>query len=146
MIFVQSRTVIVWVYAGLLAVVLTGMIFTDTTSSPDALPIFGILGVMGVLVATLSRLSVTLSDDTLSVWLGPGLFRQAIPLSDIAGVSVVNISSPFAVGLRLLPDGWLYSLGGQEFTEVRLIGGRRLLVGLGAASGLSEAVRRSLRP
>lgn len=145
MTFLKSRTIIVWGYAAVLTAALSGLLITGTATSPDALPVFGVLAVMGMLVATLSRLGAAVQGGTLSVWLGPSLFRQVYPLAAIAKVNVVKVEFPFAVGLRLLPDGWLYSLGGQDFTEVRLVGGRRVLIGFGEESGLPDALRRALR-
>lgn len=136
---------LVWAFAALLTVTLLGLAVTGETGDPRVLPAYGLLAVMGGLAATLSRLSARVQGGVLSVWLGPGLFRQSCPLAEIAGVRSLHLHSPSAVGLRLLPDGWLYSIGGADFTEVRLRDGRRLLIGLGSDSGLPDALHSTLR-
>ncbi|AWT35857.1 hypothetical protein GCM10008956_04160 [Deinococcus arenae] len=143
MTFTRTVPALAWAFAAILSVALLGLILTGEAGSPQALPVYGILGVMGGLTATLSRLSARVQAGALSVWLGPGLFRQSYPLTDMAGVNVTQVASPFAVGLRFLPDGW--PLGGTDFTEVHLRDGRRLLIGLDEASGLPDTLRRDLR-
>ncbi|WP_155297455.1 hypothetical protein [Deinococcus kurensis] len=144
MTFTRTVPALAWAFAAILSVALLGLVLTGEAGSPQALPVYGILGVMRGLTATLSRLSARVQAGALSVWLGPGLFRQSHPLTDMAGVNVTQVASPFAVGLRFLPDGWLYSLGGTDFTEVHLRDGRRLLIGLDEASGLPDTLRRAL--
>ncbi len=127
--YVERRDDIVWAYAGLLAVVCLGL-WLGQASTEQVLGLGVPLTLLALVVLVMSRLSVQASADELRVSLGAGFFSRRIARGDILSINIVPPPSVFGVGLRLLPDGWLYSLGPvSAFVEIRLTDGSRLLIG-----------------
>lgn len=52
--------------------------------------------------------------------------------------------SPFPVGIRLMRSGWLYSIGGPDFTEVLFADSSRLLIVTEDAERLQDFLNRAL--
>lgn len=135
MTFRRRNDAVVWGYA-----VLVGLVLLLTSLSGvevgQVAPALASLAVLALPVALLSRLSLRVDATGFSVWLGPGLFRRTCPRAAIVSIQAAAAPSPFGVGLRLVPGGWLYSLGGRDFAEIRFVDGSRLLIGHGNDPGL----------
>jgi hypothetical protein len=50
---------------------------------------------------------------------GIGLFRKRIDLSRVRSVAVVSNPWYYGYGIRLVPNGWLYNVGGPHAVELR---------------------------
>ena len=143
MTYTEQRDDIVWAYAALLALLCAGLVWGQA-SSEQASGVAVMLALLGLVTLVMSRLTVRLTTDELRVSLGAGLFARRIPRGDIVGVRVVPAPSPFGVGVRLLSDGWLYSLRPQaEYVEVRLSDGSRLVIGTREARKLADQIGRA---
>ena len=141
--YTEQRDDIVWAYAALLTLLCAGLVWGQA-SSEQASGVAVTLALLGLVTLVMSRLTVRLTADELRVSLGAGLFARRLPRAAIAGVRVVPAPSPFGVGVRLLNDGWLYSLRSQaEYVEVRLSDGSRLVIGAREARKLADQLSRA---
>jgi hypothetical protein len=71
--------------------------------------------VVGILFSTLT---VTVGEETLSFYFGPGFWTRHIPLRDIVSVQTVRNSPWYGWGIRYTPHGWLYNVSGLRAVEV----------------------------
>ncbi|MBB5233465.1 hypothetical protein [Deinococcus budaensis] len=134
-----------WFYLGLCILVLGALYFSGSANSQDTVTALSVLGVLALPLGLLSRLTVAVGSERLSVWLGPGLLRRNYPTREIVGIARADLPfTPFTVGLRLTPRGWLYSIGGREFTEVLFADGSHLLIGTDNAAQTEDFLRGSL--
>ncbi|MDO4247269.1 MAG: hypothetical protein Q4C89_14715 [Deinococcus sp.] len=126
---IERRNDVVWAYAAVLTLLCGGMALGQ--ASPEQVTGISVtLLMLGLLALTMSRLSIKSRGDALRISLGAGFFSRRLSRDDIASVRVVPSPSAFGVGLRLLPDGWLYSLRQTgAVVEIQLLNGSRLLIG-----------------
>ena len=143
MTYTEQRDDLVWAYAALLSLLCAAVVWGQA-SAEQRTGIAVMLVLLGAVTLVMSWLSVRLTADELRVSLGAGLFTRRIPRRAIAGVRVVPAPSPLGVGVRLLSDGWLYSLRPQaEYVEVRLSDGSRLVIGTREARKLADQIGRA---
>jgi hypothetical protein len=64
------------------------------------------------------KLTISINDTHLSFKLGIGLVSRKYPFSDIKTCKPVRNSLFYGVGIRLLPDGWLYNVSGCYAIEL----------------------------
>jgi hypothetical protein len=76
-----------------------------------------------------SRLNVGVTDRDLIVRFGPGWQVRKVPLEMIEDVNVVRYPWYYGYGIRLTPKGTLYNVSGNEAVQLRLRGGKQVLVG-----------------
>ena len=133
-----------WFYLGLCILVLGALFLSGKVQSSDSVTTLSVLGVLALPLILLSGLTVAADLERLSVWLGPSMLRRNHSKGEVVGVARANLPfTPFTVGLRLLPGGWLYSIGGWEFVEVLFADGSRLLIGTGDAAQTEDFLRQS---
>jgi hypothetical protein len=64
------------------------------------------------------KLTISINDTHLSFKLGIGLVSRKYPFSDIKTCKPVRNSLFYGVGIRFLPDGWLYNVSGCYAIEL----------------------------
>jgi len=104
-------------------------------------PVVLLAGLIGLV---LSRLVVTVDDTAVRWRFGLGLFRNAVPLGDIAAARTSEKSWAYGLGLRWTPRGWLYRVRGTETVEVELRSGGRVFLGSDDPAALVGAILRRL--
>ncbi len=94
-----------------------------------------------ILAWLFSSLTVTVSNDELDWYFGPGAWKYRMPLSEIAAVSIVRNSILSGFGIRMRPGFRLYNVSGLDAVELRLKSGEIRRIGTDDASGLAAALR-----
>lgn len=97
----------------------------------------------GAAAALLTSLTVVVDDEAVRWRFGPGLVRRSVPLDEVAAVAVVRPSPLHGWGIRWIPRGWLYRVGGLDAVELRLHSGRRVVIGTDDPEGLRAAVEEA---
>ncbi len=116
-----------------------------STVSTLALTLAGALAaVFAVLLVMFASLTVVVDADALHLWFGAGLLRRQVPLSDVVAARIVRVSWWSGWGVRAVPHGWLYRVGGREAVELELENGRVACVGSDEPKALLAAVNRIL--
>lgn len=104
-----------------------------------------VLGIMIVVLAICSTLTVSLDNDALRIRFGPvGLIRKSWPLAEIA--SVITVTNPwyYGWGIRWTPRGPLYNVSGYGAVEVLLLSGKTFRIGTGEPDALKLAIEQAL--
>lgn len=103
-----------------------------------------VLGIMIIVLAIFSTLTVSVGNDTLRIRFGPvGLIRKSWPLKDI--VSVMAVTNPwyYGWGIHFTPHGTLYNVSGYGAVEVRLLSGKTFRIGTGEPEELRCAIEQA---
>ena len=72
-----------------------------------------------VCVGLFYKLTITVTDVRLSFSLGFGMIRKSYLLSEIESVKPVRNSFIHGMGIKMLPNGWLYNVSGLDAVEVK---------------------------
>jgi hypothetical protein len=68
---------------------------------------------------TFYNLTIIVDDKTVSFKLGVGLVRKSYKISDLKSCTAVTNSVLYGIGIRLLPNGWLYNVSGFKAIELQ---------------------------
>jgi hypothetical protein len=92
-----------------------------------------------------ASLTVTLDDDKLEIWFGPGFIRKSFLLSEIVAHRVVTNPWYYGWGIKLIPGGWLFNVSGLRAVELQMVNGKRYRIGTDDAEGLALAIEETRR-
>ena len=138
-------TLIVLVVAAVLAEFL--VVALSATPSTLALALSGALvAVAAVLLALFSTLTVVLDDRALRLWFGVGALRREVMLADVTASRKVRNHWYTGWGVRVMPGGRIYNVGGFDAVELVLDNGRVVRVGTDEPDALLAAVKAARRP
>ena len=95
------------------------MIFTIGLKDPVQGSIFIFVGVTFLICLLLFyKLTICIDDTFITLSLGIGLITKKYPLQDIKSCKPVR-NSPFdGIGIRMIPNGWLYNVSGLGAVEL----------------------------
>jgi len=81
-----------------------------------------ILGIVGIIflicLLIFYRLTIDIDETCVTIKFGTGLFRKKFPLAGIGGCRPVRNSPLYGIGIRMIPDGWLYNVTGRDAIEL----------------------------
>lgn len=117
--YIQFGTVSVIILLPLL-LLFTGMLIkSGLTNSPDfPIHIFFVLTFL-ISVLTFYQLTITVNETHVAFKLGIGLWSKKYKISDIKSCHPVTNSVISGIGIRMLPNGWLYNVTGLKAIELQ---------------------------
>ncbi len=131
----QRGDTVIGIFFFALALILVPMYFNGIQ-----LPLIIGIGILLVVLATVSTLTVSADGDALRVRFGPvGVIRKSWPMSDIAAVTPVTNPWYFGFGIRHTPFGPLYTVHGRRAVEVLLLSGNTFRIGTDEPEALTTA-------
>jgi hypothetical protein len=136
-------TLIVLVVALVLAE-LTLVAFSAPQSTVALALAGALVAVVAVMLALFSTLTVVVDDRTLSLSFGLGALRREVVLADVAAARKVRNHWYAGWGVRVIPGGRLYNVGGLDAVELELDNGRVVRVGTDEPDALLAAVQAAL--
>ena len=95
------------------------MIFFSGSKDLVLVSTFGFLAlsmIIGLLI--FYKLTILLNDTCISFKLGIGLISRKYLFTDIQCCKAVRNNPAFGVGIRMIPDGWLYNVSGLSAIEL----------------------------
>ncbi len=104
----------------------------------------GVLVVLAVALVLFSSLTVLIWHEELEVRFGPGLIRKRFKLNEIESCQVVKNPWYYGWGIRLTPHGMLFRVSGFHAVEIKLITGKKYLIGTDVPQELEEAIREAI--
>jgi hypothetical protein len=94
-------------------------------------------------MAAFSTLTVEVAEGAVSAGFTGGLFRRRFELHLIEAADVVTVPWYSGWGIRLTPDGWLYSVWGRRAVRLRMSDGATFTVGTDEPETLLAAIERA---
>lgn len=137
-------TIVVLVGAAVvLEVVVAALLASQSTF---ALALSGaVAAVLAVVLALFSTLTVTVDDVAVRLAFGFEVLRREVRLDEVVAARRVRNSWVSGWGVRVIPRGRLYNVGGLDAVELELDSGRVVRVGTDEPDALLVAVQRALR-
>jgi len=102
------------------------------------------VAVVAVMLALFSTLTVAVDDRAVRLWFGLGSLRREVMLADITAARKVQKHWYAGWGVRIIPGGRLYNVGGLEAVELEMDNGRVVRVGTDQPDALLAAVQAAL--
>lgn len=97
-----------------------------------------------ICLALFATLTVDIKDDVVEIRFGIGLIRKKFALKDIESCQVVRNTWYYGWGIRLTPQGWLYSVSGFSAVEIKMKTGKKYRIGTDVPDELEQAIRESM--
>ena len=123
------------------AMVAIGIILTTTGVNLIAIVVLAVLAVALVLFPSLT---VVISEEELLVQFGPGIVRKRFKLNEIESCQAVKSPWYYGWGIRLTPHGMLFRVSGFHAVRIKLITGKKYLIGTDVPQELEEAIRQTI--
>ena len=101
---------------------------------------YTMLGGFGVLAVLFSSLTVTVTDQELVFYFGPGFWTRRFALDDIVSAEVVRNSALHGWGIRYTRHGWLYNVSGLQAVQVTIRGEEQIRIGTDEPEALKQAL------
>jgi len=142
------HTQIAWTLIVLIAAVVLAELAIVTFSAPQgtlSLALSGaVVAVAAVMLALFSTLTVVVDDRALRLWFGFGSLRREVMLADVTAARRVRNHWHAGWGVRVVPGGRLYNVGGLDAVELEMDTGRVVRVGTDQPDALLAAVKAAL--
>ncbi|HEX7518391.1 MAG TPA: hypothetical protein VF345_14010 [Chthoniobacterales bacterium] len=100
-------------------------------------------GIVLLVGALFSTLTIVIEEGALRASFGPGLIRKKVRLADVASVRPIPVRWWYGWGIRLTPHGWLYNVSGWKAVEITLRDGRRFCLGTDEPENLLKAIQEA---
>jgi hypothetical protein len=142
------HTQIAWTLIVLVVAVVLAELTIVTFSAPQgtlALALSGaVVAVAAVMLALFSTLTVVVDYRAVRLWFGFGSLRREVMLADVSAARRVRNSWHAGWGVRAIPGGRLYNVGGFDAVELEMDNGRVVRVGTDQPDALLAAVKAAL--
>lgn len=99
-----------------------------------------VLVVTALIVVLGSVLTVAVDDSHVSAWFLASWPSHRIALTDISSFERVRNKAWWGLGIRKVPNGWMYNVGGLDAIEVVHSNGKRFRIGTNDPDGLEAAL------
>mgnify|MGYP003573485218 CR=1 FL=1 len=99
-----------------------------------------VLGLVAVMAAIFSRLTVMVGKGQVLAQFGPGRPSRRYRLSEVTSVEVVRNKWWYGWGVRWIPGGSMYNVWGLDAVELRLESGKVFRIGTDEPERLRAAI------
>ena len=102
-------------------------------------------GVFVVIYLLFYGMTITVSDEKILISFGIGIIRRGIVLHRISSVETVKNPWYYGWGIRFIPNGMLYNVGGSAGVELKMNGtGRVIRIGTKNPARLRSEISKRL--
>lgn len=129
---------------GIIALVMAPLLFLTPLLRREAgWPALLVVPVLALVSLVFSSLTVEVTGTELRASFGPGWTVKRVPLREVDSARVVRNPWHYGLGIRVTPEGMLYSVSGTRAVEVRLKDGTAFRLGSDEPEALREAIARA---
>ena len=123
------------------------MVFFSVSKDPVLVSVFSFLAlsmIMGLLV--FYKLTIFLDDRGISFKLGIGLISRKYLFADIQSCKAVRNNPIYGVGIRMIPNGWLYNVSGSSAVELTFKNKKsKIRIGTDKPDEISEILGKAIK-
>jgi hypothetical protein len=134
--------------AVLLPILVLMVIILIITGFKDAMPALVLIFVIVTLLVCLLifyKLTIEIDDTHIGFILGTGLVKKKYALRDIETCRPVKNSAFYGIGIRLIPEGWLYNVSGRFAIELTFKNKKsKIRIGTDKPEEVAEAINKVL--
>jgi hypothetical protein len=109
-----------------------------------SIAVVSVIALLAVCLVLFISQTVIVRDERVELRMGPGVIRRRVPLADIEEAEQLRLPWwAIAYGIRMSLDGrrQLWRVSGSDTVDLRLGGGRRLLIGTDEPDALANVIR-----
>jgi hypothetical protein len=117
--YTQFGTFTVIIMSALLIVFATLLLVRGFSPGAETHMFATLVLIFTVCLLTFYKLTIIVDDTTISFKLGIGVFSKSYKISEIKSCKPVKNLWIYGVGIRKLPNGWLYNVSGLKAIELR---------------------------
>lgn len=123
------------------------MVFFSGSKDPVLVSVFCILALSMIMCLLIFyKLTIFLDNTSISFKLGIGLISRKYFFTDIQSCKAVRNSPVFGVGIRMIPDGWLYNVSGLSAVELTFKNKKsRVRIGTDKPDEISEILGKMIK-
>ncbi len=104
--------------------------------------VIALAAVLTIVGIVFSRLTVEVDDAAVRLAFGSGWPKKSIPWSEVMSARRVRNRWWYGFGMRKIPGGWMWNVGGLDAVELRLDTGKVFRIGTDDPDGLLAACTR----
>lgn len=104
-----------------------------------------VIAISVLVVLLFGALEVSVTRDRLAWRFGIGLVKGSVSLDSIERVKTTRTPASKGWGIRRLPNGWRYNVGGFDAIEIQQKSGQILQIGTNQPANLRLAVENAMR-
>lgn len=108
--------------------------------------IIAIVAAITVVMAIFSRLTVTVTNETIVSSFGFGWPRHTERPDDIVSAHVVRNHWLHGWGIRKISGGWMYNVAGYDAVELDLTSGKKFRIGTDEPAALEATIQLVIPP
>ncbi len=103
-----------------LTLIFIGMTIFEKTRDGNQFYIYQSLSIVMLLaLINFYKLTIEVDENRFTFKLGIGLIKRSYPLSRIKTITPVKNAWLYGIGIRLIPNGWLFNVSGLEAVELK---------------------------
>jgi len=117
--FTQHGKLMYCIFIPLILISIAKFITHYQLGKTDFEPSIVLTFILSIVLMLVYKLTITISEQTVSFKMGIGLIKKNYPISDIKSVQVVKNNWLYGWGIRVIPGGWLFNVSGFKAIELR---------------------------
>lgn len=128
-------------------ILVTYLFIRETGSNPESISAYIVFNSVLILIYLLFYGMTTLvSDDSITLWYGVGLIRKKIYIDKILSVRSVQNSWYNGLGIRIMANGILYSIDGNDAVELKFKDTKRVIrIGTKNSTQLKRKITKKMK-
>lgn len=147
MTFVQRGTFLIIAFSLAILTLFIAFLIKDSISGIDRFIYLITMTLMLVPLSFFYKLTIEIDDTALSFSLGIGLFRKSYPLAAIDTCKSVRNSMFYGLGVRLIPNGWLFNVSGLKAIEIHFKDSKKIVrIGTNEPDKICREITRRIAP
>ena len=107
--------------------------------------VYPLAGLFLVVMLLFHSLKVKVDDVAIHLSFGIGLIRRSIPLERVAVCAPVRNRWIYGFGIRYVPWGWMWNIGGLDAVQLTYANGKHFRIGTDEPELLEAAIHEALR-
>ncbi|MCZ4337578.1 hypothetical protein [Shewanella colwelliana] len=125
----------------IMGIVVLVLLFASVTKPTE--PIGFAYLILGVLSILFSSLTIKVEGGEVKWFFGPKFWSKSIKTSEIESLKKIRTKWYYGLGIRLISNGWLYSVSGLTAVELKLKDGTTVSLGTNDPENLIKAIEQS---
>ncbi len=106
--------------------------------------IWFVTALLSSIMLLFSTMTITIKDQEIQWYFGPGFWKKKLPLTQIRQVSVEKAQWYHGFGIRLRLNGWMYRVSGASLVVLELENGTTVSLGTNDSAHLVRAIEEKL--
>lgn len=123
----------------------TAIFFLSGVSREAGIIFLLVAALLAFVLLVFHSLTVQVNRNEISLWFGIGIVKKSFLSAEIKTVEQVRNRWFYGWGIKLTPEGWLYSVSGLDAVQIVMQDGRKTRIGTDEPEKLLAAIESVIR-